>query len=213
MTLLAEGVAPQLIDNLMRTAGFAIGPVTLAELTKIPLLKDILTSMSEPGSPRSMDGSKAVDALTKLEAAGRVGRQTGHGIYDYSDDGSDPWPGLTAMFPPPARPIPADDVRARLLNTQSLEAVRALEDGVLADPLAGDMAAVLGWGYPAHLGGPFAYIDTVGAAAFVAQSQALAEALWPALQPAKTAARQGGKRRAFPPIMKQNSNAEPGGRS
>ena len=175
MTLLAEGVAPQLIDNLMRTAGFAIGPVTLAELTKIPLLKDILTSMSEPGSPRSMDGSKAVDALTKLEAAGRVGRQTGHGIYDYSDDGSDPWPGLTAMFPPPARPIPADDVRARLLNTQSLEAVRALEDGVLADPLAGDMAAVLGWGYPAHLGGPFAYIDTVGAAAFVAQSQALAE--------------------------------------
>ena len=175
MTLLAEGVLPQVMDNLMKTSGFAIGPVTLAELTKIPLLKDILTSMSGPDSPRSMDGSKAVDALSRLEAAGRVGRQTGQGIYDYSDDGADPWPGLAAMFPPPTQPIPADDVRARLLNTQSLEAVRTLEDGVLADPLAGDMAAVLGWGYPAHLGGPFAYIDTVGAAAFVAQSQALAE--------------------------------------
>lgn len=196
MTLLAEGVPPQLMDNLMKTSGFAIGPVTLAELTKIPLLKDILTSMSGPGSPRSMDGSKAVDALTRLAAAGRVGRQTGQGIYDYSDDGAEPWPGLASMFPPPAQSIAIDDVRARLLNTQSLEAVRTLEDGVLADPLAGDMAAVLGWGYPAHLGGPFAYIDTVGAAAFVAQSQALADSYGRRFEPPALLldkARRGGR--------------------
>ena len=38
-----------------------------------------------------------------------------------------------------------------------------LDDGVLAQPLDGDVAAVLGWGYPSYLGGPFAYIDRIGA--------------------------------------------------
>jgi 3-hydroxyacyl-CoA dehydrogenase/enoyl-CoA hydratase/3-hydroxybutyryl-CoA epimerase len=174
MTLVAEGVAPQVLDNLMTTAGFAIGPATLADLTKIPLLKDILISMSGPGAPISMDGSKAVAALSALETAGRVGRSTRQGLFDYLDDGVAPWAGLDDLFPA-GDPVPLDDVRARLLVTQSLEAVRALEDGVLADPLAGDTAAVLGWGYPAHLGGPFAYVDTVGAAELVAQARALAQ--------------------------------------
>lgn len=174
MTLLSEGVAPQVMDNLMTTSGFAIGPATLADLTKIPLLKDILTSMSGPGAPKSLEGSTAVDALVKLEAAGRTGRPDGRGIYDYSADGNEPWPGLDGLFPPDEL-VPDEDVRDRLLVTQSLEAVRALEDGVLTDPLAGDMAAVLGWGYPAHLGGPFAFVDTMGAEAFVARAHALSE--------------------------------------
>jgi 3-hydroxyacyl-CoA dehydrogenase/enoyl-CoA hydratase/3-hydroxybutyryl-CoA epimerase len=174
MTLIAEGVAPQVLDNLMTTAGFAIGPATLADLTKIPLLKDILVSMSGPGRPKSMDGSQAVETLAALEAAGRIGRSTRQGLFDYHDDGVEPWPGLDHLFSA-GDPVPVDDVRARLLVTQSLEAVRALEDGVLADPLAGDTAAVLGWGYPAHLGGPFAYVDTVGAAELVAQARDLAQ--------------------------------------
>ncbi len=173
MTLVAEGVAPQILDNVMTAAGFAIGPATLADLTKIPLLKDILTSMSGDGAPKSMEGSRAVAALTKLQEAGRIGRAEGAGLFDYSDSGSTPWDGLGRMFPA-ERAVPVDDVRARLLVTQSLEAVRALEDGVLADPLAGDTAAVLGWGYPAHLGGPFAYVDTVGAGPFVAEARRLA---------------------------------------
>lgn len=173
MTLIAEGVPPQVIDNLMTTAGFAIGAATLADLTKIPLLEDILRSMSGPGSPKSMEGSKAVEALAKLGAAGRVGRPTGQGLFDYDEDGAAPWPGLVALFPATSV-IPHEDVRSRLLVTQSLEAVRALEDGVLNDPLSGDVAAVLGWGYPVHLGGPFAYVDGMGAARIVDQARELA---------------------------------------
>ncbi|RST85024.1 3-hydroxyacyl-CoA dehydrogenase [Aquibium carbonis] len=182
MTLVAEGVPPQVIDNLMTTAGFAIGAATLADLTKIPLLKDILTSMSGAGAPTSMQGSKAVDALAKLEAAGRVGRPTGQGLFDYAEDGAAPWPGLAAMFPA-ASTVPHEDVRSRLLVTQSLEAVRALEDGVLNDPLSGDVAAVLGWGYPVHLGGPFAYIDGVGASTIVDQARQLARDYGPRFEP------------------------------
>lgn len=171
MTLVAEGVAPQLIDNVMLDIGFAIGPVTLAELTKLPLLRDIMASMSGEGSPVSMRASRAIEALDRLIAAGREGKLAGRGIYDYTADGPTLWAGLQELFPP-TKLDPAI-VRQRLLNTQSLEAVRALEDGTVTDPLTADMAAVTGWGYPIHLGGPFACIDTIGVRNFVEQCRAL----------------------------------------
>ena len=177
MTLVAEGVAPQIIDNVMRNIGFAIGPVTLAELTKLPLLRDILTSMSGEGSPVSMQGSRGVEALERLIAAGREGKLAGKGIYDYNAEGPTLWPGLAEIFP--RIELEPEIVRARLLNTQSLEAVRALEDGTVTDPLTADMAAVTGWGYPIHLGGPFAAIDTIGAEQFVSECRMLEQRFGP----------------------------------
>jgi len=174
LTLLAEGVPPQIIDNAMLNAGFAVGPVTLAELTKLPLLHDIMISMSGEGQPQSMKGSRAVEALRKLVDAERVGRDGGKGIYDYGEDGPRLWSGLAELFPAPEKPLPYEAVRQRLLYTQSLEAARAMEEGVIDEPLAADVAAVLGWSYPAHLGGPLAFVDTVGAAGFLAGSDALA---------------------------------------
>lgn len=167
MTLVAEGVAPQLIDNVMVSSGFAIGPVTLAELTKLPLLRDIMRSMSGEGTPVSMNGSRAIEALDRLVAAGREGKLSAKGIYDYTPEGPTLWPGLSDLFP--ATTLEPEIVRRRLTHTQSLEAVRALEDGTVTDPLTADMAAVTGWGYPVHLGGPFAHIDMLGLETFIAQ--------------------------------------------
>ncbi len=173
MTLLAEGVAPQVIDNVMVDQGFAVGPATLAELTKLPLLKDIMISMSGDGMPISMKGGRAVEALTKLVDAGREGKAAGKGIYDHTEAGPKAWRGLAALFPPRGPAADGETVRRRLLYTQSLEAVRALEDGTVDDPVTADLAAVTGWGYPSHLGGPFALIDMLGADEFVARAEAL----------------------------------------
>ena len=174
MTLVAEGVPAQVIDNVMTRNGFAIGAATLAELTKLPLLRDIMVSMTGPGAPVCMTGSRGAEALDRLIAAGREGKLAGKGLYDYAEGAPGVWPGLAELFPA-ERAVPVEDVEARLFCTQSLEAVRALEDGTVTDPLTADMAAVTGWGYPVHFGGPFGYIDTVGAAAFVARCDALAE--------------------------------------
>ena len=38
-------------------------------------------------------------------------------------------------------------------------------------PIDGDLASVLGWGYPAHLGGVFSYVDRIGAAEFVRRAK------------------------------------------
>jgi 3-hydroxyacyl-CoA dehydrogenase / enoyl-CoA hydratase / 3-hydroxybutyryl-CoA epimerase len=133
-----------------------------------------MISMNE-NPPQSMRGSRAVEALEKLVAADRGGRDTGKGIYDYGADGPRLWNGLSELFPPAEEALPVDMVRKRLLNTQSLEAARAIEDGTIEEPLAADIAAVLGWSYPPHLGGPLGYIDTVGLSEFVTESEALAQ--------------------------------------
>ena len=46
---------------------------------------------------------------------------------------------------------------------QVLEAVKALEEGVLMDIREGDVGAILGWGFMPWSGGPFSWLDIIGA--------------------------------------------------
>lgn len=183
LELLAEGVPPQVIDNVMTARGFAVGPATLVDLTKIPLLADIMASMAGDGAPIYMKNTRAHEALAKLKAAGRSGRDTGAGIYDYTEDGPRPWPGLSALFPKTPDTPDAEETAKRLMNTQALEAVRTLDEGVIGSALSADIAAVMGWGFPAHLGGPAGYVDVLGAGELVAQSEALAARRGPRFTP------------------------------
>ena len=59
---------------------------------------------------------------------------------------------------------------------QALEAVRALEEGVLTDIREGDVGAILGWGFMPWSGGPFSWLDILGAARAVEIADALAAA-------------------------------------
>lgn len=172
LTLIGEGIPAQLIDNASVNGGFALGGASLTELTTLPLLSDILRSMRGDGKRIANAGICAEDSVTKLLALGRVGKATGKGLYDYGPEGRDVWPGLAETFPL-KQPLDEETVRRRLFHVQSLEAVRSLDDGILSDPLDGDVAAVLGWGYPSYLGGPFAYIDRIGVTKFIAECEDL----------------------------------------
>ena len=54
------------------------------------------------------------------------------------------------------------EVQHRLMFVQTLEAVRALEEGVLTDIREGDVGAILGWGFAPWSGGPFSWFDMLG---------------------------------------------------
>lgn len=79
------------------------------------------------------------------------------------------------------RQAAADVVRLkdRLLAVQAAEALRCLEEGVVATPLDADVGALLGWGFPQHLGGPIGYVDTIGPEKF----SCLYETLSPDIEP------------------------------
>jgi 3-hydroxyacyl-CoA dehydrogenase/enoyl-CoA hydratase/3-hydroxybutyryl-CoA epimerase len=70
-------------------------------------------------------------------------------------------------------------VQHRLLMAQVLGAVRALEDGVLTDIREGDVGAILGWGFAPWSGGPFSWLDILGAGRAVQICDGLAAAHGP----------------------------------
>ncbi len=174
MTLVAEGVDPQVIDKAATDFGMVIGPCLMNDMTGLPLLLDIFASVgSDPTRPANR-GNRSVEALEKLVAAGRTGRRDGKGIYDYDDKGPKPWHGIRDVFPPPANPLSQEDIKKRLMYGQAIEAGRSLEEGVVCDPGDADIGSVLGWMFPKWTGGVLSYIDTVGTARFAAECEDLA---------------------------------------
>ena len=104
----------------------------------------------------------------------RMGRAHGGGFYDYSEgEPKQLWPGLKA-FERRARPIPAEEIRERLLYVQSIEAVRCLQESVLESVRDANVGSIFGWGFPAYTGGAIQLINHVGPSAFVARARDLA---------------------------------------
>lgn len=175
LAMLDEGVSPALIDNAALAAGMPIGPLAMADLTSYDLLTDIIGSLAREGRGTACESQPALQAAQRLVAAGRVGRKGAGGVYDYPESGKRVWPGLAGLFPPLEEQPTADEVAQRLLHAQSLETLHAMDEGITEDPLEIDLAAVLGWSYPAWRGGVLAHIDDTGLAEFVRQCEILAE--------------------------------------
>ena len=104
----------------------------------------------------------------------RLGREAGAGFYEYEDDGSMTlWSGLKA-FERRAVKVSEEDIRDRLLFIQALEAVRCLEEGIIASVGEADSGSIGLCAFPAATGGAVEFINRMGTGKFVERSQALA---------------------------------------
>ena len=153
-------------------------------------------SPRRPGPPWATPTPRAPadDVLFALADLGRLGRKAKAGFYAYDDKGKRQglWPGLARRSgrPAPSSPrSPTCSTASRMI--QALEAVRALEEGVLTDIREGDVGAILGWGFMPWSGGPFAWLDILGAARAVEICDALAAAHGPRFAAAEAPARPG----------------------
>ena len=96
----------------------------------------------------------------------RLGRKNGRGYYVYEDGqrkGVDESVYTDAGLGS-RRDVPAEEIQERMALSFVNEAVRILQDGVLRSARDGDIGAVFGLGFPPFRGGPFQWIDRVGAA-------------------------------------------------
>ena len=161
--MVKEGVSPALVENAARLVGMPVGPLQLTDEISIELAVKIARATRAAMGDAYPD-SAADEVLFRLAEEGRMGRKARGGFYAYDEGGKRQglWEGLSARYPA-ADPQPElIEVQHRLLFAQVLEAVRALEEGVLMDIREGDVGAILGWGFAPWSGGPFAWLDIVG---------------------------------------------------
>ena len=198
LRMLGEGVSPALVDNVGVLNGMPVGPFVGSDWTSYDLLAEIQGGLVKAGRGTAKDGAPSLGVIRKLLELGRVGRKGGGGVYNYDEAGTKSlWPGLAKAFPALKEQPSPEEVKQRLFHIQSLEAVHALEEGVIKDPLQADLASVLGWGYPAFHGGVFAYVDEIGTKRFVEQCDALAAKHGNRFQPPQILRRMADNRERF----------------
>lgn len=181
--MVAEGIAPALIENCAKHAGMPVGPLGITDELSIDLAKHAGESQAKE-FPEQYQQGRSVPIINQLFELGRLGRKVGKGFYDYDENGGKRiWPGLVEHYPLKSQQPSAHDLKQRILYVQAVEGARAMEEGVLLAPADGDIGSILGVGFPAYTGGPFCFIDGVGLPQFVAEADRLANLFGEQLRP------------------------------
>ncbi len=163
-----EGVPLALIDRAATDFGMPMGPIELADTVGLDIAMHvgrILAAAWERPTPQG---------IARLVEAGRLGRKSGHGYYEWRN-GRPLRPATTSA--PPA------DLADRLLLQYLNEAVACLRDGVVADADLLDAAMIFGTGFAPFRGGPLHYAAVRGVAAIVARLEELAQRYGPRFSP------------------------------
>jgi len=179
--MLAEGIAPAIVDNVGRMTGMPRGPLELADDVALDLAYKVREQTKKDlGSAYVAGPSDAlIEALVVKE--GRLGRKNGKGFYDYPANKGPKtlWPGLSDLVKiktTEAEPAAVDELKKRFLYRQAVEAARCYAENVVTDPRDADVGAILGWGFAPWTGGPISLIDTVGLKKFVEECDRMAQA-------------------------------------
>ncbi|MCG9696295.1 fatty acid oxidation complex subunit alpha FadJ [Shewanella sp. Isolate11] len=167
--LLLEGQSVEHLDKALVKFGFPVGPMTLLDEVGI----DVGAKISPILEGELGERFKAPAAFDKLLADDRKGRKNAKGFYQYGakskankkrvDESVYGVLGVTPSAKGDEKQL-AQRCVVQMLN----EAVRCLEEGIIASARDGDIGAIFGIGFPPFLGGPFRYIDTLGADNLVA---------------------------------------------
>jgi 3-hydroxyacyl-CoA dehydrogenase / enoyl-CoA hydratase / 3-hydroxybutyryl-CoA epimerase len=164
LQLVSEGVAATAIDDAVVEWGFSVGPIQLLDDTGIDVQARIAEGLHGAFGARMTSPG----ALATLVADDRRGRSNGRGIYRYGSK----MPSARRTIDPgayellgvePKKKLPVEEIQLRCALAMVNEAVRCVGDGVLRDPRDGDVGAIFGAGFPRFRGGPFRYVDTIGA--------------------------------------------------
>ena len=179
--LLEQGAQVELIDTTMTQFGFPVGPLALLDEVGIDVGIHVLDTMTQAFPGRIQKSSH----VAKLVEQNRLGRKTSKGIYKYTKSkkssssdglkkaGVDPEIyKIFAVSENSASPS-ADEIRERLSLIFVAESLRCLDEEILDHPYDGDVGAVFGLGFPPFLGGPFHYVDRVGARAILSSLSSL----------------------------------------
>lgn len=196
--ILTEGVPIEQIDQALVEFGFPVGPITLIDEVGVDVGIHVLETMSAAFSDRM----PSLTGLAPIADSGRLGRKNNKGFYTY-DHGKKgrPDPAVFELLGVARKEQAAtnEEIVDRCVLLFVNESIRCLEDGILKCASDGDVGAVFGLGFPPFWGGPFKYVDHVGAAQITERLRQLADKHGPRFSPAPLLAKLASENQRFFP--------------
>ncbi|MCA9709580.1 MAG: enoyl-CoA hydratase/isomerase family protein, partial [Myxococcales bacterium] len=140
--LVAEGHDPATVEWAARAAGMVVAPLQVFDEVTLTLAVKAFKQGRAYGKMLDIPGVALVETL--VGEHDRRGKAHGKGFYDYGKDGRRLWPGLAELVKARPAKTGVELIGQRLLALQALEAVRAIEDGVIKKYRDAEVGAIFG---------------------------------------------------------------------
>jgi 3-hydroxyacyl-CoA dehydrogenase len=165
--LLEEGARVEQIDRVLYDYGMAMGPLAVGDLAGL----DVSWRIRKEFKHLEPAGIRQPLVADQLCEKGRYGQKTSAGWYKYEAGSRAPIPDpeVQQVIEQSAkaagikrREIGDQEILERTLYSLVNEGATILAEGIALRAVDIDMLYILGYGFPAHRGGPMWYGDTVG---------------------------------------------------
>ena len=163
LLILNEGAKIEDVESAMKDFGFPVGPIALIDEVGIDVASHVSDTLSPMFKKRGVEPS---EIAKKLYDDGFLGRKNGKGFYSYGDKKKkEVNTDIYRYFGGTDRKsFDKIEIQQRMSSVMLNEALLCLQENILDSARDGDLGAVLGLGFPPFHGGPFSYIDHIGAA-------------------------------------------------
>ncbi len=194
--LVREGCRIEDVDGTMKEFGMPVGPLALLDDVGLDVAVKAGEVLQGAFPQRIKSGGDEA-----LVAAGRLGRKSGGGFYDYAD-GRRGGPSGKAYEILRAQPTVAprftrEVVESRLVLPMVNEAAFCLQDGVVPGPGKLDLAMIFGTGFPPFRGGLLKWADSLGLPRVRSLLEELTERFGSRFEPARSIRRLADARGTF----------------
>ena len=165
--LVEEGASVLDVDACARAAGMPMGPLELLDEVGLDVAAHVAQVMHDGCGERFEPGT----LVKKLRDQGHLGKKTRRGFYRYGKSRD-----VNPALPRPSLPRdPTGEWQDRLILPVVAEAMRCLEEGIVATEEEVDLAMLLGTGFQLAAGGPLHAAHQRGRDEVVAALQRLEE--------------------------------------
>jgi 3-hydroxyacyl-CoA dehydrogenase/enoyl-CoA hydratase/3-hydroxybutyryl-CoA epimerase len=147
VTMVDEGIPPEVIDKAATDYGMPMGPIELADTVGLDICKSVANILSAALAMPLPDNLKQLSEK-------KLGKKTGEGFYQYK--ANKPVKNKNASYPD------TQEVQDRLILRLLNEATACLREGLVENKDMIDAGVIFGTGFAPFRGGPLEYIKTQG---------------------------------------------------